>query len=373
MNIQRKIKILFLTNVPSPYRVDFFNCLSQYCNLTVIYEKEYSDERDKRWMQEANDSYQKIFLKGIKTGVDKAFSLDVCKYLTTKKFDRIVICGISSPTEILAIKWCRIKKIPYYIEGDGGFPKGGRGIKECLKRHLISGAKLCFSTGQIHDQYYLAYGASKEKIVRYPFTSLREDDLLQESIKREEKIQLREQLGVLEPKMLLAVGQFIYRKGFDLLIEAARHLNHDIGIYFVGGEADMYMALKKKHDLSHVHFIGFKTKDELKDYYKAADVFVLPTREDIWGLVINEAMAYALPVITTDKCAAGMELVKNNVNGKIIRSDSVKELRIAINEIFDDMENIELMGIQSLDIIKKYTIENMAKTHMEIFCRGNVK
>ena len=44
----------------------------------------------------------------------------------------------------------------------------------------------------------------------------------------------------------------------------------------------------------------------------------MPTREDIWGLVINEAMAYGLPIITTDNCLAGLELIKNEENGYII-------------------------------------------------------
>ena len=61
----------------------------------------------------------------------------------------------------------------------------------------------------------------------------------------------------------------------------------------------------RENDLTNVHFVGFKTKEQLEDYYRAADLFVLPTREDIWGLVVAEAMAYGLGVITTNRCNAG--------------------------------------------------------------------
>ena len=79
-------------------------------------------------------------------------------------------------------------------------------------------------------------------------------------------------------------------------------------------------------NLDNVHFIDFKNKDILKEYYYVADVFVLPTREDIWGLVINEALAYGLPVITTDKCMAGLEMIEDGKNGYIIPVNSVKKL-----------------------------------------------
>ena len=63
----------------------------------------------------------------------------------------------------------------------------------------------------------------------------------------------------------------------------------------------------------------------------AADVFVMPTREDIWGLVINEAMAYGLPVVSTDKCIAALELVKNGRNGYIIPPNQPKEIAQKVN------------------------------------------
>lgn len=55
----------------------------------------------------------------------------------------------------------------------------------------------------------------------------------------------------------------------------------------------------------------------------AADIFVHPTREDIWGLVVNEAMAKGLPVITTDRCVAGLELIKNESVGRIVPVENI--------------------------------------------------
>ena len=120
--------------------------------------------------------------------------------------------------------------------------------------------------------------------------------------------------------------------------------------------------------LKNINFLEFEKKEVLYKYYKAADLFILPTREDIWGLVINEAMAHGLPVITTKKCVAGMELVIKGVNGEIVEVEDFTEMRLAIENILYSKEIKELQK-SSLSIIKKYTIEEMAKAHLKIFMK----
>jgi len=100
-------------------------------------------------------------------------------------------------------------------------------------------------------------------------------------------------------------------------------------------------------------------------------VFVLPTREDIWGLVINEAMAYGLPVITTDRCVAGLELVEDGVNGFIVPVKDVKLLAEKMNELL--AADTAAMGAVSLDKVREYTIEGMVRAHKDIFENHPVK
>lgn len=360
---QKKMKVLFLTNVPSPYRVEFFNELGRLCDLTVLYQKASSSERDSKWVATNENTFKSIILKGKSTGVDNAICPGVVKYLN-KSYDAIIICGNASPTEMLAIKYCQINRIPYCLEGDGAFVKTGNGIKEKIKKNLISGGDLFFSTCKEHDKYYIHYGADKKKIRRYRFSSLRESDLLRSVVSIEDKQKIRDALGMKEEKIVLAVGQFIPRKGFDILLSSFIGMGKDIGLYIVGGEpTEEYISFVRDHNLSNVHFVGFKTKLELAEYYCAADVFVLPTREDIWGLVINEAMAYGLPVITTDRCNAGLELIEDGKNGFIVPVDSSEKLVKAVINCF---ENLDIMSALALEKISEYTIEQMAKDHIKI-------
>lgn len=357
------MKVLFLTNVPSPYRVLFFNELATLCDLTVLYQKKNSSERNSKWTAEKQENYKTILLHGASTDVDKAFCPSVIHYIDNS-YDAVIICGTASLTEIIAIEWCKLNKIPYYIEGDGAFAKEGNGFKEKLKKHLISGGVLFFSTCAEHDNYYTHYGADSSNVKRYRFSSLMKEDILTEIVSKEEKKVLRDELDMKEEKIVLAVGQFIPRKGFDVLLEAATQLSSNIGIYIVGDNpSEEYLSFVQENTLKNVHFEGFKTKEELKKYYMAADIFVLPTREDIWGLVVNEAMAYGLPVVTTDRCNAGLELIQDDVNGYIVPVGSSLEIRNAITKV---LSKDEKMGLASLERIKDYTIENMAKDHISI-------
>ena len=360
------MKLLIMVNIPSPYRVDFFNELGKYCDLTVAFEDTKSKGRDKSWQDFHFDNFKGVFLKG-KTFRGHRFCFEIKKVIKNGNFDKIICADFTSPTGMIAIRYMRKKKIKYWLESDGGFAKNGKGFREKLKKYLIKGAEGYLSTGKAHDEYYLMYGAEKERIHRYPFTSIHESYVEKAVSSAEEKLALREKLQISEEKVVLAVGRFIPIKGFDILIKAAACLPKDIGFYFVGGmPTSEYLALREKNSLSNVHFVGFKNKQELKEYYQAADLFVLPTRGDVWGLVINEAMANGLPVITTDRCVAGLELVKEGENGYLVPTDDVKALKQAIEKIFAVQENVTSMGEKSLEIISNYTIESMVKRHLEI-------
>lgn len=366
------MKVLFLTNIPSPYRVDFFNELGKYCDLTVVFEKKYSTERDNSWKNYSFTNFQGYFLKGISIGTDTVISFGAIKYVKDKSFDTIICANFSSPTGLIAVRYMQKHKIKYWVETDGGSPKNGKGFREWLKRKVISKADGCFSTSKENDKYFLTYGAEENKIFRYPFTSLFDKDIYSEVALYTEKNQIRNELGMTEKFIVISVGRFSYLngygKGYDVLLKSAKNLPQDIGWYIVGGKpTDEFAKLTEDTELKNIHYIDFKNKDELKKYYRAADVFVLMTVGEAWGLVVNEAMACGLPVVTTDKCIAGLELVESNKNGYILSVGDYVSLTEKLVLLLSDENKLMNMGEYSLRVIKSYTIENMAKRHMSIF------
>jgi glycosyltransferase involved in cell wall biosynthesis len=291
--------------------------------------------------------------------------LDVTAWLK-QKWDAVVVCGYAYPTVVLAMAYMRLHRIHFYMEVDGGLIRESSGPRYWLKRILVSQASGWISSGKHTTEYLVHYGAKRERVVEYPFTSLWEADILKAIPTAAWKQQLREALGMEEEKIALYVGRFLPEKGMDDLLEAVPALDRNIGIYFVGGEpTQAHLAFCREHNLSNVHFEGFKKKEVLLDYYKAADLLVLPTKSDVWGLVINEAMAYGLPIITTDRCVAGLELVRDGINGYLIPKDDQAALDEKIRMVF--ASDYRKMGEAALETIRPYTIENMAKAHLEIF------
>lgn len=365
---ERKLRILYLTNIPSPYRIDFFNEIGKSCELTVLFERRTSSERDLAWHKNNFNNFEAIFLKGININKNNALCIGVIKFLRKELYDIIIVGGYSTPTGMLAIEILRKRKIPFILNTDGGMIKKDHWLKHYIKKHYISCATYWLSTGKQTTEYLLEYGAKGNTIFVYPFTSVLAEDVLEKPTHRNIKNQLKEKLNITEEKVILSVGQFVYRKGFDLLLKACEDLPKNIGIYIVGGEPiQEYLELKNKLFLTNVHFVGYKSKIELTEYYMASDLFVLPTREDIWGLVINEAMAHGLPVITTNKCVAGQELVIENENGFIVPVNDSEMLAIRMNQILEDEMLAESMSVRNLSKTQEYTIENMAVQHLEIF------
>jgi len=364
------MRLLWITNIPSPYRVDFFNELGKSCELTVLFEKAGATDRDRSWLDVAFENFEGVVMRGLSYSPDSAACLGVLSHINRRVHDAVVVTDFSSPTGALAIAYLKATGRKYYLESDGGFPSGAR-LKSWVKRMVIGGAEGYFSTSDVHDEYYLTYGAQPHQLIRYPFTSVREEDVLTEPPTPAQKLAAKQELGITQQKMVLAVGRFVHLKGFDILLRACASLPEDTAVCVVGGRiTHEYAQIVSELGLSTVHFEGFKQPAELRTFYRAADVFVLPTWGDTWGLVINEALAHALPVITTERCVAGLELVAKNDCGRIVTAGCVEALESAMHLVLEDSELRLGMERRALEVAKNYTVEGMAQRHVQILCQG---
>jgi glycosyltransferase involved in cell wall biosynthesis len=109
-----------------------------------------------------------------------------------------------------------------------------------------------------------------------------------------------------------------------------------------------------------VLFLGFRNQTELPAYYDLCDIFVLPSTFETWGLVVNEAMNAAKPVIVSDLVGAGIDLVKTGENGDIFHVRDVGGLAAKIRYWMSNQARRDLGGRASLDIIKKWSLDENA-------------
>ncbi|MEG2789464.1 MAG: glycosyltransferase family 4 protein [Romboutsia sp.] len=353
-------KGLVLAHFPSPYRVDVFKELAKVYDLTIYFEICEDQNRNSEWFIKDDNLNFKLINKDNK-GLFKNDIKNIDKYDFILAYDYHTVKSMWM--QLNAIK----KEVPYFINCDGAFIRPNA-IKDKIKKFFFSRAALLFASGDNAKRYFTYFGANERKIYIHDFTSLHSEDILNKRINDNEKFILKGKLGLGEKKMVLSIGQFIERKGFDVLLDSWKHMDENTQLVLIGGgelEAN-YRQFIKENSIKNIKILGFKNKKEIIEYYKAADLFVLPTREDIWGLVINEAMANGLPIITTNRCIAGLELVENGVNGFIVNINDSKELYYAMIEILNNDILAQEISNNNISKIKGKTVENIGKSHIEV-------
>ena len=213
-------RVLFLTNYPSPYRVRFYDLLGKSLDVTVLCTDPVADitHRDKEWFESGEGNFQLVQLPKAREIRGEYLCTQVISWLK-KPYDAIVICGYSSPTAMLAMSWLRLHRIPYYMEVDGGLIRQDSGAKFRFKRALVRHAKCWLSSGPHTTDYLVHYGADRQRVREYPFTSLYARDILPQAPTGEQKLALRRELGMGERKIVLYVGRFTREKGMDALLD----------------------------------------------------------------------------------------------------------------------------------------------------------
>jgi glycosyltransferase involved in cell wall biosynthesis len=126
------------------------------------------------------------------------------------------------------------------------------------------------------------------------------------------------------------------------------------------GDGDLRAVLEARVEAlgwSGVRFLGFKNQTELPPLYDLCDVFVLPSVREAWGLVINEAMNAARPVIASDRVGAAEDLISDGVNGFVYPAGNIDALRDRLERVLGDPEKRAAMGAASLARINQWDYE----------------
>ena len=119
--------------------------------------------------------------------------------------------------------------------------------------------------------------------------------------------------------------------------------------------------LIKTDNIKNVVLTGFLPREKMFKYFRAADCFLFPSKEDIYGHVINEAFSQGLPVISTNKVNSAVKLIKNGENGFLLESLEGEEFKKAVEQVLNsDFFN------ECIKTAKANTIETMTERHIEM-------
>src|SRR6266404_1499463 len=111
---------------------------------------------------------------------------------------------------------------------------------------------------------------------------------------------------------------------------------------------------------ARIQYEGFQSPENLPAYFAQADVFVLPSRHDGWGVVVNQALAAGLPIIASDAVGAGLDYVENGINGVNVHAGCVDALYDAMKILVKDPKMTLRWGMESRDRARTLTPESGA-------------
>ena len=353
------MKVCWLTLSPAPYTLKLFNEIGKSIDLSVVLFNQVEKNRNDEWKIEDDNNFKLYEIgKDYNNLINKL--ADECDLLVDGFY--LSIYGYKAVNAFSK----RNKKT--VLIADGGIAKNRGILVNAIMSFLMKKHNFCFSSSEITDRYFMYYGVDKNKIKHYKFTSLTNKDISYNKELTKRKEELRKELKIDSDFVILSVGQPIKRKGFDILLESyvKSNLNNDACLYIVGGkpqeEVNNYV---KNNNLKNVRFIELLNSEELKKYYAIADCFILCTREDIWGLVIEEAMSFGLPVITSDNCVCGLHFEKTG-SCLICGVNDVDAYAYSLNKVFKNEEIRNRLSNSALTNIKEYTIEKSASVLVSI-------
>lgn len=126
----------------------------------------------------------------------------------------------------------------------------------------------------------------------------------------------------------LFCGQMIERKGLDILLRAFTRLPKNARLLLAGREAELPKLLSRLPEAvrARIEYLGFQAPEDLPAVFARADVFVLPSRHDGWGVVVNQALGAGLPVLVSDQVGAGYDLVERGENGDVFHAEDADDL-----------------------------------------------
>ncbi|MBW4668532.1 MAG: glycosyltransferase family 4 protein [Cyanomargarita calcarea GSE-NOS-MK-12-04C] len=236
-----------------------------------------------------------------------------------------------------------------------------------VRRVMVSLADAYITNSQAGKAYLTeVLQAKKERVFARPYEVPDANALLGNCNKSE----------AIEPQfktpIFLFVGQVVHRKGLHLLLEACSFLKkqgcNDYTLLIVGDgtQREELEGFSQEHNLSdQVKWIGRVEYSCLGSYFERADVFILPTLEDTWGVVVQEAMIFGKPVLCS-KLAGASELVIDGENGYSFDPNNIEQLAGVMRCFIDNPQLAQTMGKKSQQLTEEHTPEAAAKFLTEV-------
>ena len=335
---------IFLTLDSSFYKVNLYNELSQKMKIFVIFLCSKNSCRDEKFLNHKKN-FEYIYLSdSVYEKRNKILNvLKILKILKIKKYKKLVLGGWDSLENWSALFFSSKNKNALVIESSE-FESTNRGIKGLLKKIFVSRISLGFASGESQIALLKNVGYKNEirKTKGVGIFNYKKINIIRE---------------ISEVKKFLYVGRLSSEKNVEQIIDIFNKIP-ELELNIVG-YGPLEVKLKNKAN-KNINFLGKIENDGLSQIYQENDVFILPSKSEAWGLVVEEALYNGLPVILSNKVGCHTELIKNGEEGYIYDLESEKDFKGKI---------YKMINLKNYLRIK----ENVKKMNFELIKKGQLK
>ncbi|MFL5955184.1 MAG: glycosyltransferase family 4 protein [Gaiellaceae bacterium] len=382
--MERPLRVAHLVSHPIQYFAPLYRELAQRpeIDLTVYY---YSDASVRgyhdpefgvtvQWDTPLLQGYRSVFARnaartGIDAGVRGGIHTDVLRAVVSGGYDVVWAHGYAYPTSWLALAIGRLRGTPIAIREEQTLLHPRTLRKRLLKKLVLSpvfrGAWGLY-IGEQNRRYLSAYGVKEDRL--FPARYCVDNDYLRragtELAPRREEV--RRRLGIDDDNpVILFVGKLIDKKQPLRLLDAYADIAHESGAWLVYvGDGALRAQMEETiaaRGLERVRLAGFLNQSEMPAAFVASDVLVLPSAlHETWGLVINDALNFGLPVIVSDKVGSAEDLVRPGWNGTVIPHADTAALADAMRQLVAKPELRRLYGERGRELVEAYSISACA-------------
>jgi glycosyltransferase involved in cell wall biosynthesis len=377
---------IFRLAVVNSHPIQYFAPLYAYLNrdpqlsVTALYCSDFSlrgaidpgFKRQVTWNIDLLNGYAAVFLgSAAKQRTPGGFWSLVCPQVWSEiargRYDAVLLHGYNYAVNVIAFAAAKAKGIPVLMRSETHLGLTRAGWKRRLRDTFLSVAyrfvDAFLAIGTANRRYYSALGVPQDKIFDVPYTVDNERFMAAALQARGDRDEVRQRYGLpTAAPVVLYASKLMRRKHPDDVIRAMAALakKHIRATLFMVGTGEMEAELRTLAGalgVEDVVFGGFINQAELPQVYAASDVFVLPSEDEPWGLIVNEVMCAGLPIVVSDEVGCVPDLVKDGLNGFSMRAGDVSSLVGALERVLVDESLRKRMGAGSLATIRGWSYE----------------
>ncbi len=359
------LRIGLILSSPSPHQVDLLNAVSRRCDVDAFAAFVNSHNPSRHWGRPTPN----LPWENLPTATPQLLRGRLYSWIAKRPADIWVLSSVyTSPVTQLLARILRSQKKPFVFLGEPPQPRTGLRavIQRKLMMSVVQRADAVIGTGQDAARRYRELVQERKPVTSIPYVV---------DVTSQLSLPLVAAPAANEPYRFVASAQLIHRKGLDVLIKACERLPRTGWSLEIFGDGPLRQTLQTQSAKTKrpIFFRGQLPYSEKDNVFRGRHCFVFSTRWDGWGMVLPEALAMGLPVISTDQAMSAHDFIRDGENGQIGPANDEEFLAMAMTKAIATRDSLSIQSAAAKNSLKNYTPDIEAERMVEFLADVSAK